>query len=57
MSDEVGATKRTESGLVEHLCEHPGCTNWGAFGYAYGQAAPNWYCFEHKIEWPPAKRS
>lgn len=57
MSDEVGATKRAESGLVEHLCEHPGCTKWGAFGYAHGRAAPNWYCFEHQIEWPPAKRS
>jgi hypothetical protein len=32
MSAEVGATKRTESGLAEHLCAHPGCTKWRAAG-------------------------
>ncbi|PSS61581.1 hypothetical protein C6558_26400 [Ensifer sp. NM-2] len=57
MSDEVGATKRAESSLAEHLCEPPCCMKWEAFGYAHGRSAPNWYCFEHKIEWPPAKRS
>lgn len=57
MSDEAGATKIAESGPFVHLCEHPGCAKWGAFGYAHGRVAPNWYCFEHRIEWPPAKKS
>ncbi|WP_376742382.1 hypothetical protein [Ensifer canadensis] len=57
MSDEGVAIKRPEGGIVEHLCEHPGCTKWGSFGYAHGRAAPHWYCFEHQIEWPPAKKS
>ncbi|MGF6174716.1 hypothetical protein [Ensifer sp. 4252] len=56
MSDEGGATKRPEGGIVEHLCEHPGCKKWGSLGYAVGRALPNWYCFEHKIEWPPAEK-
>ncbi|MBD9491705.1 MULTISPECIES: hypothetical protein [Ensifer] len=50
MSDEIGATKRVESGLVEHLCEHSGCTKWRAFGYVHGSVAPNRYYFEHRIE-------
>ncbi len=57
MSDEAGASKKPEGGIVEHLCEHPGCTTWGSLGFAHGRAPPNWYCFEHKIEWPPVKRS
>lgn len=57
MSDEVGAIKKTENGPFVHLCEHPGCKQWGAFGFAHGSAAPNWFCFEHRIEWPPAKKS
>lgn len=56
MSDEVGAIKNTESGPFVHRCEHAGCTRWDAFGFARGSAAPNYYCFEHEIEWPPAKK-
>ncbi|WP_171986914.1 hypothetical protein [Sinorhizobium sp. A49] len=57
MSDETGATKKTESGPFVHFCENPDCKAWGGFGFAHGSATPNWYCFEHRIEWPPAKKS
>lgn len=57
MSDEGGAAKKTDSGPVTHLCEHPSCKKWGGFGYAIGRAAPNWFCFEHRPEtWPPPKQ-
>lgn len=33
---------------VNHWCEHPGCSEWGGWGFSAGKAAPiNWYCFEH----------
>jgi hypothetical protein len=57
MSDEDVAAKRPQGRIVEHLCDHPGCKNKGAFGYAHGRVAPNWYRFGHRIEWPPAKKS
>jgi hypothetical protein len=35
--------------LVEHYCEHPGCTKWGCFGYANKrQKRDDWYCMEHR---------
>lgn len=51
MSDEPsradGAPPRTPSGIWEHLCEHPGCAVWGAWGFARGKRTA-WFCFEHR---------
>lgn len=46
-ADEVPGL--TPAGVVNHWCEHPGCSNWGAFGYARVRSAPvAWYCFDHR---------
>jgi len=50
MSDErpLSATPHTP-GIVEHWCEHPGCKEWGAFGYSRGKNQPSvWFCREHR---------
>lgn len=51
MSDETGAVIAPAAGPYVHYCEHPGCKAWGAFGFASGPSAPNWFCSEHKPEW------
>lgn len=57
MSDEKSTEPRKDSVLLNHLCEHPGCSKWGSFGFAIGKAAPNWFCLEHRHEtWPPGRQ-
>lgn len=34
--------------MFEHYCEHPGCADWGAFGYARGKGKSHWFCREHR---------
>lgn len=55
MSDDIrpgsvlSAAGVTPAGVVDHWCEHPGCTNWGGWGYSKGRNLPStWYCFEHR---------
>jgi hypothetical protein len=49
MGDETrSAPPSTHSGIWEHWCEHPGCKQWGAWGYASGRGPSNWYCWEHR---------
>ena len=52
MSDEprraTDAPRPTPAGIWEHPCEHPGCSEWGAFGYQVGKQAARWYCREHR---------
>ncbi|QRY70347.1 hypothetical protein JVX98_12715 [Ensifer sp. PDNC004] len=56
MSDEGTATRRSAEGPWVHLCEQPGCTKWGGWGFAIGKGSSNWFCYEHKpAVWPPAK--
>lgn len=32
-----------------HYCEHPGCKEWGGFGFSRPPKAPaRWYCWEHR---------
>jgi hypothetical protein len=36
---------------LEHRCEHPGCTRWGAFGFGVDllrKTVGRWYCRDHK---------
>lgn len=34
--------------IQEHWCEHPGCNEWGGFGYSSGRSStPRWWCWEH----------
>ena len=36
-------------GIYEHWCEHPGCPEWGAYGYQAGKSQqPHFYCREHR---------
>lgn len=30
-----------------HWCEHPGCKEWGGFGFARPEGT-RWYCAEHR---------
>jgi hypothetical protein len=40
---------RTPSGIFEHLCEHPGCRQWGGWGFSRGKATIR-FCSEHLAE-------
>lgn len=51
MSDEntgVPAPTPAPAGIHEHWCEHPGCVEWGCFGFATGKGEPRWFCGEHR---------
>lgn len=50
MSDEFILKKAFPPGIVEHLCEHPGCKEWGAWGYSRMKEEPRWFCTEHRDE-------
>lgn len=50
MSDDTSAQKPPQTGPYEHYCQHPGCTKWGAFGYARGKGEYDWFCWEHRPE-------
>ena len=50
-------TAHTRAGVVEHWCEHPGCTKWGGRGYARGKGPTIWFCFEHAMEVEAAARA
>jgi len=36
------------TGLYQHYCEHPGCTEWGSWGYSRTKLETRWYCREHR---------
>ena len=56
MSDEIrlpGAPaelRRAPSGLTVHYCEHPGCKEWGGWGYSRTKQDTRWFCFEHRAD-------
>ena len=35
---------------VVHLCEHPGCTAWGSFGFGPHAGSKRWFCAEHRMD-------
>jgi hypothetical protein len=38
-------------GIIAHWCEHPGCKEWGGFGFNRGKSGvSHWFCGEHRIE-------
>lgn len=40
---------KTPTGIFEHYCEHPGCKEWGSFGYSRSKHIPSrWFCWEHR---------
>ena len=49
MADDTVKNSRSadEQSLHTHLCEHPGCTNWGGFGYDVEMGETQWFCVEH----------
>ena len=51
MADEFAkyppSSETTPAGLFEHWCEHPGCKEWGGWGFARGKATV-WFCYEHR---------
>jgi len=46
MSDAPPPSKIFAPGWV-HYCEHPGCTEWGAFGSPGPRGETVWHCKEH----------
>ncbi|MGO4564245.1 hypothetical protein AB4Z52_04120 [Rhizobium sp. 2YAF20] len=50
MADDTVKDSRSadEQSLLTHLCEHPGCANWGGFGYDVEMGQTQWFCFEHR---------
>jgi hypothetical protein len=47
-SAEIIAQRPT--GLFEHYCEHPGCKEWGSWGYARTKQDTRWFCYSHKAD-------
>ena len=52
MGDEIriGAedARRRHTGVFEHYCEHPGCKEWGSWGYSRTKLETRWFCREHR---------
>lgn len=46
MAEDITTKQPTASGVIEHLCEHPACGEWGGFGLSSGRT-PRWWCWEH----------
>lgn len=38
------------SGIYEHWCEHPGCKEWGSWGFGSKHRGQHFFCFEHRAE-------
>ena len=38
------------TGIFAHYCEHPGCAEWGGWGYSRAKQDTRWFCFEHRDE-------
>lgn len=56
MADENSTKQPMASGIVEHLCEHPGRTAWGGFGFSSGARA-QWWCDRHYPYWGDATKA
>lgn len=41
---------RPTTGMWEHLCHHPDCGLWGAWGFQRGKGEQRWYCSTHRDE-------
>lgn len=39
--------RRAPAGVIDHWCEHPGCSRWGSFGFTHPTRAV-FYCGEHR---------
>lgn len=51
MSDELraGEEAQKDKGVSDHRCEHPGCAEWGSWGYQRSKLeATRWYCYGHR---------
>ncbi|PZM08850.1 hypothetical protein [Rhizobium tubonense] len=50
MADDTVKNSRSadERSLQTHFCEHPGCENWGGFGYDVEMGETQWFCGGHK---------
>lgn len=54
MSDDT--TRSAPPGIYEQYCEHPGCKEWGGFGFTVSKSAPmHWWCWEHYPYKEPGK--
>lgn len=40
----------TPAGIYEHWCEHPGCKEWGGWGFGNKHRGQHFFCFEHRQE-------
>ena len=51
MSDDaftpIELPARKPQGIVEHYCEHPGCRQWGGWGFPRGRRTV-WFCYAHR---------
>lgn len=43
------------AGHASHLCRHPGCSHWGAWGYDGGEGVSEWWCIEHRPDHDPVQ--
>jgi hypothetical protein len=52
MSDELRPAEivmpRHTGGVIDHRCEHEGCTAWASFGYSRTKQETRWFCHEHR---------
>lgn len=45
-----GMAPTRPGGVQEHRCEHPGCTEWGGWGFSKPKQESHWFCYEHKAD-------
>jgi hypothetical protein len=50
MSGERTASHPAAPVDFEHWCEHPGCKQWGGFGFERDKSKTDWFCMEHRPE-------
>jgi hypothetical protein len=57
MSNSFDAAHRDgrNGGASGHLCRHPGCGRWGAWGYDGGSGISAWWCIAHRPDTEPAR--
>lgn len=45
-----GVAPVSQSRVIDHKCEHPGCNSWGGWGFGKPKQESHWFCYEHRAE-------
>lgn len=48
--DGIATVPRAVARVIDHRCEHAGCTKWGGFGFGKPKQESHWFCYGHRAE-------